>query len=83
MISTSRPLFFDKIITAVFFAIIKLALKSTPIGIINYGEFATEISLSRYQFMGHVISSSFNYSLGQKQININPNELKITVSRGI
>ena len=78
-----RPLFFDKIITAVFFAIIKLALKSTPIDIINYGEFATEISLSRYQFMGHVISSSFNYSLGQKQININPNELKITVSRGL
>ena len=76
-------LFFDKILFAVYNLILKRCLSSIPNELINYGDFSLQLLTSQFQFLGNPISSTFAYSLGKSQINLDQNILKLSISKGL
>lgn len=75
--------FFDKILFAVYNLILKRCLSSIPNELINFGDFSLQLLTSQFQFLGNPISSTFAYSLGKSQINLDQNILKLSISKGL
>ena len=76
-----KTLFFESIIISLYQNIIRIALQNIPLTILNFGDFATALSLCRYEFFGQISSSSsFILDLAKNQNNTVSN---ISISKGI
>jgi hypothetical protein len=78
-----KPIMFDKIVTSIYYIAVKTSLNKIPSYLFNFGSFSKKLSLARYEFIGHIIGSTFEFNLGQKQINISQNLLNISISSGL
>ena len=76
-----KTIFFEAIIISLYQNIIRISLQNIPFTILNFGDFATALSLSQYQFFGQ-ISSSSSFIL---DLSKNPNNSikNISISKGI
>ena len=76
-----KTLFFESIIISLYQNIIRISLQNIPFTILNFGEFATALSLCRYEFFGQITSSSsFILDLAKNPNNTIQN---ISISKGI
>ena len=76
-----KPIFFELIIISLYQNIIRISLQKIPFSILNFGDFATALSLCRYEFFGQINpNSSFVHDLSKRQNNLIPN---ISISKGI
>ena len=53
-----KTIFFESIIISLYQNIIRMSLLNIPFPILNFGDFATALSLCRYEFFGQINSSS-------------------------
>jgi glycogen debranching enzyme len=83
-----KPVYFEKIIVSIYQNIIRISLGKMPSYILNFGDFAIGLSLSRYEFISKNIFSSFNnklikkYEINQKY-NIYQNMCDLHISSGL
>ena len=79
--SQIKPIFFESIIISLYQNIIRISLLNIPFSILNFGDFATALSLCRLEFFGEMSSSSFIYDISKYQ---NKRKIKnISISKGI
>ena len=78
-----KIIYFEKIITSIYKSILHISLITIPNNILSFNDFGIMLFMTRYQFIGHVNSSSFIGNLGIKQKNINKNLLNISISSGL
>ena len=76
-----KSIFFESIIISLYHTIIRISLKNIPYSFLNFGDFATALSLSRFQFYGRMNSIS-NYIRDISIKNPDLNEI-ISISKGI
>ena len=72
-----KSIFFESIIISIYQTIIRVSLQNIPCSILNFGDFATALTLSRFQFYGKInsISNIFNKNQDSNEI--------ISISKGI
>jgi hypothetical protein len=76
-----KPLFFESIIISLYQNIIRISLLNIPFSILNFGDFATALSLCRLEFLGEMSSSSFIHDISKYR---NKRKIKnISISKGI
>jgi len=76
-----KPLYFESIIISLYQNIIRISLLNIPFSILNFGDFATALSLCRLEFFGEMSSSSFIHDISKYQ---NKRKIKnISISKGI
>ena len=76
-----KPIFFESIIISLYQNIIRISLQNIPFSLLNFGDFATALSLCRYEFFGQITSSSsFILDLSKNPDNLIQN---IAISKGI
>ena len=82
-----KPNYLEKIINTIYQIIIKISLSKIPKHLLNFGEFAIGLSLTRYQFLKKNINLIFNEKLLQfyspdKKQNIYQSLLNLTIVNG-
>ena len=76
-----KSIFFELIIISLYQTTIRIALQNIPYSILNFGDFSTALTLSRFQFYGKINSaSSFIRNISEKNNEINE---YISISKGI
>ena len=76
-----KTIFFESIIISLYQNIIRITLQNIPFNILNFGDFATALSLCRYEFFGQIsTTSSFILELSKNPHNSVQN---ISISKGI
>ena len=76
-----KSIFFESIIISLYQTIIRVSLQNIPYSFLNFGDFATALSLSRFQFYGKINPSS-NYIREISMKNYELNEI-LSISKGI
>ena len=76
-----KPLFFESIIISIYQNIIRISLQNIDYTLLNFGDFATALSLCRYEFFGMISpGSSFMHDLSK---NLNNSIQNMSISKGI
>ena len=76
-----KPLFFESIMISLYQNIIRISLQNISFLLLNFGDFATALSLCRYEFFGTISpSSSFMHDLTK---NLNNSIQNFSISKGI
>ena len=85
-----KPIYFEKIIISLYQNIIRLSLGKIPSYLLNFGDFAIGLSLSRYEFIKKYLSCSFDSKLIKKygtnmnnNQNLSTNIIGLNISNGL
>ena len=83
-----KPLYFEKIIISIYQTIIRISLSKMPSYILNFGDFAIGLSLSKYEFIKKYLICSFDNKLIKKydsknKQNLYKNLIGLSISSGL